>query len=331
MRFVAVKDSDTQTRKSETGGARNERFSRGVEESDTLDDGTNVFDRTLSDPHADPRSIGRILVESGKLREPDAERIAELQKREGIFFGEAARQLKLVKDSDIQYALAQQFNYAYLKISEGIFSKEIVAAYRPFSEQAESLRAIRSQLVTNWLGNGHKVLAIVSAGGKDGRSYLAANLAILFAQLNIRTLLVDADLRRPRQHEIFQFSNRVGLSAMLAGRVRKHDLERLPEVVPFFTNLSVLGAGSIPPNPLELLAGDRMSRILNELSNFYDVLLVDTPAAKAQVDYQPIAAAAGSALLLTRKSATRLTDAKRLLASMRNGNVDVVGSVLNNH
>lgn len=304
----------------------------GVDDlADTVDAAHRVLDATISDPSADPRLIGRILVDSGRISPQDAERIAQLQKREGLFFGEAAKKLKLLNEADVQHALAQQFNYPYLKVSEGIFREELIAAYQPFGTQAENLRAIRSQLILNWLGAESKILAIVSPGPREGRTFIAANLAVLFAQLNKRTLLIDADLRHPRQHEIFNFRCRVGLSAMLAGRIRREDLERLPEAIPFFTHLSVLGAGATPPNPLELLAGDRLPKILNELSAFYDVIIVDTPAGSNQADYQPIAACAGYAMMVTRKASTRVNDAKKVVTALEGMRVKVVGSVLNDY
>lgn len=299
--------------------------------SDTVDAAHRVLDATISDPSADPRLIGRILVDSGRISPQDAERIAQLQKRDGLFFGEAAKKLKLLTDGDVQHALAQQFNYPYLKVSEGIFREELIAAYQPFGTQAENLRGIRSQLILNWLTPEAKVLAVVSPGAREGRTFIAANLAVLFAQLNKRTLLIDADLRRPRQHEIFNFRCRVGLSSMLAGRIRREDLERLPEAIPFFTHLSVLGAGATPPNPLELLAGDRMPKILNELGAFYDVIIIDTPPGAIQADYQPIAACARYAMMVTRKSTTRVNDAKRVVSSLEGMNVKVVGTVLNEY
>ncbi len=288
----------------------------------------NILEEAISDPTAESRQIGKLLVEAGKITSAEVERIAELQKKEDIFFGEAAKRLGIVNEDDIQYALAKQFNYPYLKVSNGVFESELVAAYQPFGEQAEALRGIRSQLAINWLGSGHKALAIVSPSQGEGRSFLAANLAVMFAQANKRTLLVDCDFRNPRQHEIFKYRCGVGLSAMLVGRVRQEDLERLPEAIPFFTNLSVLGAGAQPPNPLELLSGDRFQRIVNELGIYYDVIILDTPAGQHQADYQPTAVCAGSALMVTRKAKTKMNEVKKMIQVLNNASVKVVGSVM---
>ena len=292
--------------------------------------GASSMEFPLVDPSVDTRGIGEILVEAGKLTAADVEKIAELQRREGIFFGEAARRLKLLTEEDVQQALSKQFNYPYLKLSEGIFSNELVTAYQPFGPQAEIIRAIRSQLMLTWLTEATKTLAVTSPASGEGRTYVASNLAIAFAQAGKRTLLVDADMRKPRLHRIFDFPCRVGLSAMLAGRVKPEDLEHLPESVPFFSNLWVLGAGATPPNPLELLANNRLPRILRELGSYYDVILVDTPAANV-ADVQVIAACAGSALLVTRKNHTKVSESKKLLAALQNSRVGVVGSILNEY
>ena len=94
-----------------------------------------------------------------------------------------------------------------------------------------------------------QVLTIVGAERGEGRSYLAANLAIVFSQLGERTLLVDADLREPRQHYLFHLENQIGFSTLLAGRSREEAIVRIPDLA----GLSVLPAGPTPPNPLELL------------------------------------------------------------------------------
>lgn len=277
------------------------------------------------------RNIGKILLEAGKLTHEDVERVVELQERDGLFFGDAALKLKLVTEQDVQYALSRQFGYPTVFASEGVFGKDLVAAYKPFDEQAETFRAIRSQLLHNWLSYDRKVLSIVSPGPREGRTYVAANLAVTFSLLGKQTLLIDADLRAPRQHEIFGFSRRVGLSPMLSGRIKKEELELLPEVIPFFTRLSVLGAGPVPPNPVELFSGSRFASILDELKRFYDVIIIDAPGGNYRADVQTLAAAAGSALVVMRRDYTKMEAARQLKEWLTNSDVNVVGAVLNEY
>src|SRR5450830_1639547 len=197
-------------------------------------------------------SIGGLLLESGKITPEGAERVLRMQKELGIRFGEAAQRLGLVSEADIQQVLARQFNYPYLPRGTGNFSDKLIAAYEPFGQQVETLRAIRSQLMLRWFARGHKALVVVSINADDGAAIFAANLAVVFSQLGEQTLLVDANLRKPRQHEVFNLTQRQGLSDVLAGRADMGAVTRIES----FVDLSVLGAGTLPPNPQELLSRD---------------------------------------------------------------------------
>ena len=202
-------------------------------------------------------------------------------------------------------------------------------AYSPFGEQAEEFRSIRSQLLNDWLDVDNRTLAIVSPEPKEGRSYFAANLALAFSQLGRSTLLIDADLRAPRQHDIFNFTRRIGLSMLLAGRVRIEDLDVLPDQISSFQYLSVLGCGAVPPNPGELLSKDAVLLILRELEKYYDVIIIDTPPAIYQADVMAIAAVAGSALVVTKVGRTRMEKAKGLMTALSKAKAKVVGAILN--
>lgn len=272
-------------------------------------------------------NIGAILVDSGRLKLEDVERILRLQKEQGLRFGDAALKLRLVNEEDIQHALSKQFSYAYLRSGEGGFANDLVAAYKPFSSQVEALRALRSQLMLRWFNEDHKMLAIVSPEEREGRSYLAANLAVIFSQLGERTLLIDANLRNPRQHTIFNLPLNTGLSSMLSARTTQDAVVR----VPYFADLSLLAAGPVPPNPLELLGRPEFSRLLGNASQRYDVILIDTPAGVAYSDAITIAARAGGALIVTRKGHTRLEAAKSLRTQLGACGAQVIGSVLNKY
>ncbi len=280
-----------------------------------------------SRPATDDRSIGAILIDAGRLAPEDAERIIRKQKEGGLRFGEAAVKLGLLKDEDIQFALARQFDYPYLIPGESNVSSELVAAYQPFSRQVEELRALRSQLMLRWFNGdaNRKALSVVSSSRKEGRSYLAANLAIVFSQLGERTLLVDADFRNPRQHLLFGLSNRAGLAQMITGRAGPAAIER----VPAFMDFSVLTAGSTPPNPQELLSRPAFSAILSELSSSYDVIIVDTPAAEEGADAQTVSVRTRAALIVARKDRSFLGDLQDLSDSLHHAATAVVGVVLN--
>lgn len=275
--------------------------------------------------HAADESIGQILLDVGKLKPGDAERALRLQKEKGIRFGEACIQLKLVSQADIDAALSRQFQYPYLRAGDANLSAELVAAYQPFSAQVEALRALRTQLLLRWFTTERKVLAIASPARGDGRSYLAANLAIVFSQLGEKTLLIDADMRDSRQHELFKLTNQYGLSSLLTGRMHGSTTEK----VAHFSDLSILTSGATPPNPLELLSRSEFKDLLAAESQRFDVILIDTPAASTSSDAQAIAARAGGAVILARENRSRMEDLVALAASLQSASTDIVGSVLN--
>jgi receptor protein-tyrosine kinase len=272
------------------------------------------------------RSIGAILIDSGILTPDNAERILRLQKEKGLRFGDAAIELRLLTQEDIDQALSSQFDYPYLRKGQSNVSAELIAAYNPFDAQVEALRALRSQLMLRWFDTEaeRKTMAVTSPGRGEGRSFLAANLAVVFSQLGERTLLIDADMRNPRQHELFGLKNASGLSSMLTGR-GEDPVHRIPALL----GLSVLPAGPKAPNPQELLGRPAFTQLLAELAPAFDVILIDTPAGSQYADVQTVAVRAGSALLVARKHLSHVSAVRGLSEQLSQSGVAVVGSVLN--
>jgi len=284
----------------------------------------------LGTPARATRSLGAILIDSGQLKPEDAERVLQYQKEHNLRFGEAAMRLGLISEADIQYALSRQFAYAYLRKTPGEarpLSDDLVAAYQPFSPRVEQLRAIRSQLMLRWFDRAEErqVLTIVGADRADGRSCLAANLAIVFSQLGERTLLVDADMREPRQHYLFNLENQIGFSTLLAGRSREEAIVRITDLA----GLSVLPAGPTPPNPLELLNRLNFDEFMIQAKGAYDVVIVDTPAMASGEDAAMIAVRTGAALAVARSGSTRVAAFTDLVQGLMDAGVTLVGSVLN--
>jgi protein-tyrosine kinase len=273
------------------------------------------------------RRIGAILAEEGKLTTENIEQVMDLQQSKGLRFGEAALRLALITEDDLRLAVARQYDLPHLLPGNESVSRELVVAYEPFHPRAEELRALRTQLLMRWskAEAGHRMLAVASPGSGEGRSYLAANLAVVFSQLGERTLLVDADLRAPRQHRIFNVPDRIGLSAVLSGRADRGAVTAVRE----FGRLSLLPAGAPPPNPQELLSRPALGEFLQEMWNEFDVVLFDTPPAKFYADALNVAYRAGTAVMLARKDYTRLADTTGLIRDLGDGGVRVVGTVLN--
>lgn len=271
--------------------------------------------------------LGEILVRDGKLAPDGADRAHQLQSERQLRFGEAAVQLGLVSDADVQRALAQQFDYPYLAPDNDTLDAELVAAFCPFDQRVEAFRALRSQIVLRWLsvGGGGRAFSVIGPGRGDGRSYLAANLAVVFAQLGTPTVLIDADMRAPRQHQLFKLNNRSGLSSILAGRGEPDSIQR----VPLLRDLSVVPAGPLPPNPQELLVRPVFQDLLEELGERFRVIIVDTTAAASGADAQFVSRATRAALLVVRRNHTRVGAATRFTQDLGPAGVNVLGTVLN--
>lgn len=274
------------------------------------------------------RRLGSILVAQGKLAPQDIERVLQLQQSQGSRFGEAAMRVGLITKDDLQSALARQYDFPHLLPGTGGISAEIIVAYEPFHPRAEELRALRTRLSIHWSNAEvrHRVLVIASPGSGEGRSYVAANLAAVFSQLGERTLLIDADLRAPRQHRIFDVPDRIGLSSILSGRADRSAVAPVPQ---FSGTLSLLPAGARPPNPQELLSRRALAGLLHDLRTEFDVILIDTPPATRYADAQSVAYQAGSAMVLARKDHTRLADTAGVVRQLSDTGARIIGTVLN--
>jgi chain length determinant protein tyrosine kinase EpsG len=269
-------------------------------------------------------NIGKLLQDAGKLKPQDLERVLTLQQKDNLRFGEAAQKLGLVTEDDIRQALSQQFEYPYIPAAEAGLSPQLVAATAPYGKEAEALRSLRSELQLRWFRDGRKTLAIGSARADEGASYLAANLAVLFAQLGRKVLLVDANMRSPQQQGIFKLDNSMGLSDILAERVPSVQVRA---VRPFQT-LNILPAGSPPPNPVELLARPGFGALLAGLENSYDIVLIDTAPSQDASDFQLVAARVGGMLIASRRNVSRLSALAELKDKIAMTGAQVVGAVV---
>jgi receptor protein-tyrosine kinase len=192
----------------------------------------------------------------------------------------------------------------------------------------EPLRALRSQLTHRWFtDSGHKGIAITSPGRGEGRSWLAANLATVFAQIGERTLLIDADMRHPHQHVLFNLNNSMGLSALLTGRAGKEAACRVHPQLRLF----VLPAGILPPNPQELLGRPVFDLVLERFTDQFDIIIIDTPAASETADAQIVAKRVGAAVMLARRNVTRQSQLVASTQTLIQTGVNVIGSVINEY
>lgn len=283
---------------------------------------------------AAPQPLGAILARTAQLDAAQIERVLAHQREHGMRFGEAVIALKYASPDDVLFALAQQFDYPTAAgDARRAQTPELVALVDPYARQAESFRAIRSQLMARlWAatptaeGQARPALAVVSPASGDGKTFFAANLAIALAQLGGRTLLVDADLRGPRQHEVFALAQPGnGLAGLLAGRGERQPMQAVPGV----PSLWVLPGGTTPPNPLELVERPAFAQMLRAMTARFDHVVVDTPAHEFGADGPVIASRCGAALIVARRHSSRVTALQSLLAQMDGGATTVAGLVLN--
>lgn len=269
------------------------------------------------------RRIGSVLMASGKLSAEAIERIVAHQNASGLRFGEAAIELGLIGEADLQAAIAGQFGFSYLVPGGSRVSEEVILAYQPLGDQAESLRALRGEILAWWRNAGvaRQVLTVVSAERGEGRSHLAANLAVAFSQLDEPTLLIDADMRHPRQHSLFGLDGQFGLSILLSGRGGRREIPTIPGL----PRLSVLPAGEVPPNPQELLARPNFADLLERLGEKYRVIIIDTPAVGECADALTTTLLAGAALLVVRKDHSRSGAVNHLVERFKRAHAKLIG------
>lgn len=277
------------------------------------------------------RPIGDIIADINHLDAAQIEGIARYQQEHRLKFGEAAVALGLAKREDVLWALSRQFKYPYQRTEPESVSSELVVATDPFDKTAEFFREVRTQLLSTVFkvrSPGKLALAVCSPDSGDGKTFFAANLAVAFSQLSGRTLLIDADMRSPRQHGVFgaQEAER-GLSSVLSGR-GEANVTRPIESLP---NLYLLPVGVVPPNPLELIQGQAFDDLIQGVLARFDYVVLDTPAACHGADARVIAEKAGAALAVARKNVTHVKSLRGLVGTLKRSTAVFGGVLLNDH
>ena len=274
--------------------------------------------------------IGQLLVQRGRMTQVQVENVLRIQQKSGGRFGEIAIKQRYVTANDVDDALALQYGYNSLAtLGNTSLPVKITKAFDAHSPFAESIRSLRSQLIHRWFDGtpGQTTLAITSVDRGDGKSFITASLAVAFAQLGERTMVIDCDMRHPTQHEVFGVKNRYGLSGVLSGRASLEEIYTLPGV----PNLSVLASGPLPPNPLELLGRPAFAHLLNGLSSRYNVVLIDTPSAQEAADAQVVAQRARGCLIVGRKDRTRSKEIAQLAGVLSNSGIEILGATFNEY
>ncbi len=203
--------------------------------------------------------------------------------------------------------------------------EQLILAHDPYNPRSERIRALRTELLLlNEGTRGANIVPVMSPCSGEGRSQLAAELAISFAQLGRRTLLVDADMRKPKQHVLFATANDNGLSRSISEGERPyfHPVVGLPL-------MHLLTAGPIPPNPLELLSDGRFEKLLSEWRNSYEFIVIDTPPVSICADGMAVATLAARVLLVSRAQHTSYKTTRDMLRRLETTQSNILGAVLN--
>lgn len=205
--------------------------------------------------------------------------------------------------------------------------ENLVTLSDPRSAAAEAFRSLRTNLMFSSVDNPIQTLLVTSPARENQKSSALANLAVTFAQSGNRTILVDADLRQPKQHQIWAIDNTRGLTSMM---VDDNTLDDPPLSTTDVDNLQVLTSGELPPNPADLFSGKRMDEIVATLRSRADYVLFDSPPVLAATDAALLGIKLDGALLVVRAGDTRRDHTAQARQALERVHVRIVGAVLTN-
>lgn len=211
-----------------------------------------------------------------------------------------------------------------VRLARGESITELPVLNNPYSSVNAAFEMLQINLGFSFSDKKLKVIVVSSCVMNEGKSFIAANLAVATAQMGRRVLLIDADMRRPRQHEMWQQPNLMGLSNVLVGQATL--AEATKEVV---INLELLTSGTIPPNPAALLDSQRMNGLLQQAAEDYDYVIIDTPPLSVLADASIIGKMADGMLLVARPGVLNSAAAKTTKTLIEHSRVSVLGMVVN--
>lgn len=201
----------------------------------------------------------------------------------------------------------------------------LVALSEPQSAAAEAFRTLRTNIQFAGLDRTLQLISVTSAGVDEGKSAVAANLAITMAQAEQRVVLVDCDLRRPALHTLFGLNNEQGITTMLLAS----EGTAAPLQATSVPGLSLLASGPLPPRPADILGSRRFGEILQSLRDSADVVIIDTPPVLAVTDAVVLAPRVDGVILVMRAGHTRREPAKQAKTVLEKAKANIVGIVLN--
>lgn len=211
---------------------------------------------------------------------------------------------------------------------------EIVVVENPKSPEAEMFRNLRTNIQFMNADSEKKVMLVTSTVPGEGKSYVSANLATAFAQIDKKVLIVDTDMRKGRQYNLFSLRPRPGLSNFLSGVVdqdfvgEKENIENYIQKTDI-DNLYLISAGSVPPNPSELLVSAKMENIIDSLIDKFDVIIFDAPPCLIVADALIVARMVDFNILVSAQNITKMEDLNKAKLAIENVGGKVAGVILN--
>lgn len=237
----------------------------------------------------------------------------------------STEQLGLISERELKHIVTTQFEYAPLRREPGL-SEHLVAAFTPFSAKGRAIRYLAARIMLESATEHALCFSVSGVDRKCGTTYIAANLAVAFSQFGLRTLLIDANLKRPRLHQMFGRALSEGLSTLT-------ELNELPGCfvsrLTQFRDLSLLPAGKSRVSMDSHMTSQTLANRLNLVRPNYDVVICDSPAKSPTNDScEVVAGVCGSAITVFRKNHTRVSKARSLLTALDAVGARQIGSVL---
>lgn len=202
-------------------------------------------------------------------------------------------------------------------------SLEVITHTDRKSPISEAYRTLRTNIQFANVAQQMQTIAITSSVMSEGKTTIVTNLAETFAQAGQRVLVIDADLRRPRVHKVFNLSNQKGLTNVLASQVSLQDVLQTVG-----SNIHVLTSGPLPPNPSELLGSNQMKKVVSLAKQQYDIVLFDTPPVNAVTDASALSTEMDGIILAIASGKTEIDGAKRAVKLLQAVNANIIGTVM---
>ena len=204
--------------------------------------------------------------------------------------------------------------------------KELIILSKPKDPTSEAIRILKTNLQFSFIDDNFKTLMITSSMPGEGKSFISANLACAFSMMNYKVLLIDCDLRKGRQHKVFDLEKDNGLSNLLLDNVDNYKKYIKKTEV---DNLYVLPSGVVPPNPSELLGSDKCKKLFEKFEKLFDLVILDCPPLNVVTDSLILTSLADQALIVSAYKKTPMDLLMSSKKSLEASNIKIAGIVMN--